>query len=166
MCIIFNCRSLAKYQRAWKKDVKKKKRKKDLSDRPGKTKPAAVQPPSVSLLARIISLLRLPLADEGQPNYIKQNAFGISFLNYFDDKFLLRIVVNSSESRCSFLCLLGTDHHNFFSGTKPWWSKTTTLRTLTDIPREEHISLSLCGAQQKDKKISWTLILQHTYMLK
>ena len=39
--VLFNCRSLAKYQRAWeKKDVSKK----DLSDSPGKTKAAAVQP--------------------------------------------------------------------------------------------------------------------------
>lgn len=52
-------------------------------------------------------------AEEGHPNYRKNPAFRISSLNCFDDKFLLRIVVNSSENRCNFLCLLGTDDHKF-----------------------------------------------------
>jgi len=59
---------------------------------------------SVSLLAGIDSLLWLSLADGCQPNHKEQNVFGISFLNCFDDKFLLRIAVNSPEWRCSFLC--------------------------------------------------------------
>lgn len=89
-----------------------KKCSKDLSDRLGKTKCAAVQ---CLTAGKDYFPAGASLEDEGQPNYRKKIGFGISSLNCFDDKFLLRIVVNSSESRYNFLCLLGTDHHKLSS---------------------------------------------------
>lgn len=136
------------------KEHEKKTLKKKLSGRQRQRLLLFSLPLSQSL-AGTISLLWLPLADGGQPNYTKQNALGISLLNCFDDKLLLRIVVNSSESRCSFLCLLGTDHHNFFPGNKTLMKDNHRAMYPYRHPKGRmFVSLSLCEALQKHK-VSW-----------